>query len=90
MRNPLNFKSIQWNHLQAFPISWDYPFNSYQIGPSLRIDIKRPYGYEIKNVIFKINLHIILIYYTYSIMRKSSTGTRNGKKKLLIWFYTDF
>jgi hypothetical protein len=26
-RNPLNFKSIQWNHLQAFPIWWDYPFN---------------------------------------------------------------
>jgi hypothetical protein len=25
-RNPLNFKSIQWNHLQAFPIWWDYPF----------------------------------------------------------------
>jgi hypothetical protein len=28
-RNPLNFKSIQWNHLQAFPISWDYPFKAY-------------------------------------------------------------
>jgi hypothetical protein len=27
-RNPLNFKSIQWNHLQAFPIWWDYPFKS--------------------------------------------------------------
>jgi hypothetical protein len=25
-RNPLNLKSIQCNHLQAFPISWDYPF----------------------------------------------------------------
>jgi hypothetical protein len=25
-RNLLNFKSIQWNHLQAFPIWWDYPF----------------------------------------------------------------
>jgi hypothetical protein len=25
-RNLLNFKSIQWNHLQAFPISWYYPF----------------------------------------------------------------
>jgi hypothetical protein len=25
-RNPLNFKSILWNHLQAFPIWWDYPF----------------------------------------------------------------
>jgi hypothetical protein len=23
-RNPFNFKSIQWKHLQAFPISWDY------------------------------------------------------------------
>jgi hypothetical protein len=27
-RNPLNFKSIQWNHLQAFPIPWDYPFKA--------------------------------------------------------------
>jgi hypothetical protein len=26
-RNPLKFKSIQWNYLQAFPIWWDYPFN---------------------------------------------------------------
>jgi hypothetical protein len=25
-QNPLNFKYIQWNHLQAFPIWWDYPF----------------------------------------------------------------
>jgi hypothetical protein len=28
-RNPLNFKSILWNHLQAFPIWWDYPFNIF-------------------------------------------------------------
>jgi hypothetical protein len=27
-RNPLNFKSILWNHLQAFPIWWDYPFKT--------------------------------------------------------------
>jgi hypothetical protein len=27
-RNPLNFKSIQWNHLQAFTIWWDYPFKN--------------------------------------------------------------
>jgi hypothetical protein len=25
-QNPLNFKYIQWNHLQTFPISWDYLF----------------------------------------------------------------
>jgi hypothetical protein len=30
MRNPLNFKSIQWNHLLAFLISWDYPFKLIQ------------------------------------------------------------
>jgi hypothetical protein len=30
-RNPLNFKSIQWNHLQAFPISRDYPFKALSI-----------------------------------------------------------
>jgi hypothetical protein len=28
-RNPLNFKSIQWKHMQAFPIWWDYPFKIY-------------------------------------------------------------
>jgi hypothetical protein len=27
IRKTLNFVSIQWNYLQAFSISWDYPFN---------------------------------------------------------------
>jgi hypothetical protein len=33
-RNPLNFKSIQSNHLQAFPIWWDYPFKFFAVGSS--------------------------------------------------------
>jgi hypothetical protein len=33
-RNPLNFKSIQWNYLQAFPISWEYLFNIIMIASS--------------------------------------------------------
>jgi hypothetical protein len=36
IRNPLNFKSIQWKHLQAFPISWDYPISVKCIPWSLR------------------------------------------------------
>jgi hypothetical protein len=24
----MNFKSIHWNHLQAFPISWEYPLTA--------------------------------------------------------------
>jgi hypothetical protein len=27
IRKTLNFVSIQWSYLQAFSISWDYPFN---------------------------------------------------------------
>jgi hypothetical protein len=30
--NTLNFVTIQWNYLQASPITWYYPFNSYVEG----------------------------------------------------------
>jgi hypothetical protein len=29
IRKVLNFVTIQWNNLQASPISWDYPFNVF-------------------------------------------------------------
>jgi hypothetical protein len=38
-RNPLNFKSIQWNHLQAFPISWYYPFKKWKNAKMPRFSI---------------------------------------------------
>jgi hypothetical protein len=36
-RDPLNFKSIQWNHLQAFPIWWDYPFKEGSVMKNWRV-----------------------------------------------------
>jgi hypothetical protein len=29
IRKPLNFVSIKWSYLQAFSISWDYPFKEF-------------------------------------------------------------
>jgi hypothetical protein len=49
-RNLLNFKSIQWNHLQAFPIWWDYPYKLVKSGAGVACKLL---NFSYKNFKFK-------------------------------------